>query len=164
MTKPWHDCPPCPKCGLHGVTKHLYFGRMAPSQLACAGCGVIWDCTPEERAQAERADAAWEREQEIQAAAGPLYDAIKLHMRAHGGDPDRRLDLGSPELEAAIASMGGLEDAIRELVTRAHEGGKAAERAVSAPVHDRCHVCITCGRAWGGDCDNGRLPPLEPSS
>lgn len=63
--KPWHDCPACPACKARvAITEVPSTGEpLPPPQLACPACGHEWTATPEERAQAEAADAAWESEQ-----------------------------------------------------------------------------------------------------
>jgi hypothetical protein len=63
--KRWLDTPQCPRPGCRGpgVTYCMHTGPIAAPGLRCAACGQQWDATPDERAQAERADAAWEAEQ-----------------------------------------------------------------------------------------------------
>ena len=51
-----HDCPACPKCGLTVVVTTSVVGR-----LYCPACGHRFQGTPEQVAQAENADAAWEK-------------------------------------------------------------------------------------------------------
>lgn len=67
---PWHDCPPCPKCGLKLGTPIEQGGRAYRDEdLFCPACGDGWVGTPPEVAQAKRAWTAWEAEQERQEAA-----------------------------------------------------------------------------------------------
>jgi hypothetical protein len=40
----------------------MHTGPITAPGLRCAACGKRWEATPEERAQAERADAAWDEE------------------------------------------------------------------------------------------------------
>lgn len=66
--KPWHDCPPCPDCGLNcsvpaRVDRH--HSGPAESTLKCPACGLGWVGSAEDVAQAERAQAAWEQQQEM---------------------------------------------------------------------------------------------------
>jgi hypothetical protein len=57
------DCPVCPSCGLPCGTKRMDHVRNRRGFLACAACGHDWRATIAERAQALRADTAWERMQ-----------------------------------------------------------------------------------------------------
>ena len=58
---PWCDCPPCPGCGRNtGIVEDHGGAVMASPLLYCPACGHEWDATPEDRAQAERAQTAWE--------------------------------------------------------------------------------------------------------
>jgi hypothetical protein len=65
--KPWHDCPKCPHCG-GTVAMPIRAARdgwnhradVEKDNLACPACGSGWVGTPEEVAQAERAQLAWE--------------------------------------------------------------------------------------------------------
>lgn len=60
--KPHHDCPQCPHCGLGCMAYDRDYRPLPAPRLWCPACGRQHDATPEARAQAERADAAWERE------------------------------------------------------------------------------------------------------
>ena len=73
--KPWHDTPTCPleraeeTCG--GPLTAADPG-LADGWLICCGCGRKSAATPEQVAQARRADVAWEREQSrVGALRGP---------------------------------------------------------------------------------------------
>jgi hypothetical protein len=61
--KPWHDCPKCPHgCGSIGVPIRAanWNHRANPGErIVCPNCGRGWVGTPEEVAQAERAQLAW---------------------------------------------------------------------------------------------------------
>lgn len=62
--QPWVDCPACPQCKAR-VALSRHDDDVTPldgTQLRCPNCCVVWTATPAERAQAEAADAAWERE------------------------------------------------------------------------------------------------------
>ena len=64
MGEPWHDCPACPHCGDRVcVTYDRDFRPLPAPQLWCPACGKTHDATPEARAQAERADAAYAEHQ-----------------------------------------------------------------------------------------------------
>lgn len=66
--EPWAGCPPCPQCKAHCGTREGQFTATAyarsqgPSWLSCSHCGATWEASPEDVAQAERADAAWTAE------------------------------------------------------------------------------------------------------
>ena len=64
MGSPWTDCPACPKCrATAGSSEDSETGRaLRGTVLQCKACGFAWTGTRSERAQAERADAAWEAE------------------------------------------------------------------------------------------------------
>ena len=56
------DCPPCPACEAPVGVAHNQGGEALPSPLLyCPGCGHRWFGTATERAQAEGADAEWQR-------------------------------------------------------------------------------------------------------
>lgn len=63
--KPWHDCPACPKCNSTvGTPARLeepgrWYGP-DDATLFCPACGTGWVGSPEDVAQAEKAQAAWE--------------------------------------------------------------------------------------------------------
>lgn len=66
MTTPATNSPTCPRdrCGGPLVTYEAEQESPVPADLLrCAGCGRYSDATPEMRAQAEAADAAWAAEQ-----------------------------------------------------------------------------------------------------
>lgn len=66
MTTPATDSPTCPRerCGGPLVTYEAESEAAVPAGLLrCAGCGRYSDATPEMRAQAEAADAAWFEDQ-----------------------------------------------------------------------------------------------------
>ena len=53
------DCPYCPSCARPcGSTEHAYGNNTGA--LTCGACGEQWECTRAERAQAVRADRAYE--------------------------------------------------------------------------------------------------------
>lgn len=63
----WHDCPACPNgCGHVGMpiraARDGWNHRADPDKhnLVCPACGSGWEGTPEDVAQAERAQLAWE--------------------------------------------------------------------------------------------------------
>ena len=70
MTAAHHDCPACPACALRvGVALGRDATTVLPSPwLYCPACGHRWRASAEDRAQAERADAAWAAEQARQYA------------------------------------------------------------------------------------------------
>lgn len=66
MTTPATNSPTCPRdrCGGPLVTYEAEQESPVPAGLLrCAGCGRYSEATPEQRAQAEAADAAYEAEQ-----------------------------------------------------------------------------------------------------
>ncbi len=66
MTTPATDSPTCPRarCGGPLVTYEVEQESPVPEGLLrCAGCGRYSEATPEQRAQAAAADAAYEAEQ-----------------------------------------------------------------------------------------------------
>lgn len=64
--KPWLDCPVCVEC--HAPTMCSRDGEtdepLPGTSLECRACGARRRGTEGERQQAERADAAWEAEQQ----------------------------------------------------------------------------------------------------
>lgn len=58
--KPWHDCPPCEKCGLAVCV----LGDGGGVHLHCPSCGHRWHGTEAEREQARKADEAWRKQEE----------------------------------------------------------------------------------------------------
>lgn len=65
--KPHHDCPSCPECALAvGVGYDRDDVPLPPPGLWCPACGCLWQGTAEDRAQADRADAAWQVERKRQ--------------------------------------------------------------------------------------------------
>lgn len=77
MTDPTTDCPPCPACSMPTGIAEGYDCETLPSTLLrCAACGNLWDGTAEERAQAERADAAHEASIRAEERAG-LWGAVR---------------------------------------------------------------------------------------
>lgn len=54
------DCPPCAACQLPcGVTYDRDERPLPAPRLWCPACGHQWDARAEDRARAERADAAY---------------------------------------------------------------------------------------------------------
>ena len=65
VTAPWCDCPPCASCGATaGITVDRNDRPLPPPWLWCPACGHRWEASAEDRAQAERAQAAWDRHQD----------------------------------------------------------------------------------------------------
>lgn len=59
------DCPTCPRCGSStGLSVDHNDNELPPPRLQCAACGHQWTGTLDERAQADRAQAAWERQRD----------------------------------------------------------------------------------------------------
>ena len=76
--KAYLDCPTCPLCASRtGIPGRLY--DLGDKQLVCAACGQSWDGTPEQVAQAERAQAAWERREDGQ--PGPRAAVVRRRRR-----------------------------------------------------------------------------------
>lgn len=77
--KPWMRCPTCPSCGSAcgiGWTQHMAEKTM----LRCAACGADWTGTPEQIAQAEAADLAWEK-REANEARGPRQFVVRRRRK-----------------------------------------------------------------------------------
>jgi hypothetical protein len=72
MIEPWHRTPQCPACGCPSVPSEraMRGDERPPGKMGCLGCGITWDGTPEQIAQAWRAERAWDREQERQKRDG----------------------------------------------------------------------------------------------
>jgi len=65
MTAPWCDCPPCVKCGTEvGIPTDRDENPLPPPWLWCPACGHRWEASDKDRAQADRAQAAWDRHQD----------------------------------------------------------------------------------------------------
>ena len=80
--KPWHDCPPCQKCGAHVATPQAVSGRHGvitdPSALYCPACGADWiEPFPMRVAQAWWSHGAYEATQSLEGrgAASPWRKA-----------------------------------------------------------------------------------------
>lgn len=76
--KSYLDCPTCPYCGSAtglGPTQHPLGDR----SLLCAACGKDWIGTPEQIAQANCADRAWDLRQD--AAKGPRMAYVRRRAR-----------------------------------------------------------------------------------
>ncbi len=88
--KPWHDCPKCPHCGCSvGIPKRAWDWnhRADPGDdLACPACGGGWVGTPEDVAQAERAQTAWEAEKMRDAARAKAAEDRARYERAMRGE------------------------------------------------------------------------------
>jgi hypothetical protein len=102
MTTPATNSPTCPRdrCGGPLVTYEAEQESLVPAGLLrCAGCGRYSEATPEQRAQAEAADAAWKAEQEESEAR------IKAELRPFIG----RLNTAEVRDEAIVAVLGAVK-------------------------------------------------------
>lgn len=73
--RPEHDCPKCSYCGGPGVPPRAWTWNHRADKhkghnLACPACGSGWVGTPEEVAQAERAQLAWEAKERAEVENG----------------------------------------------------------------------------------------------
>jgi hypothetical protein len=86
------DCPTCPLCGSRtgiGHLQHMSDRKM----LRCAACGNDWIGTEEQVAQAERADASWEKRSDER--RGPRAAVVRKRARR----PTEQLGLFVPKKE-----------------------------------------------------------------
>lgn len=88
----WHDCPKCPKCGdsvgmpirvaveSRGGWNHR--ADVEADNLCCPACGAGWVGAPEEVAQAERAQLAWEAKERAEATneRRGFYEAMRAEV------------------------------------------------------------------------------------
>jgi len=69
VTAPWCDCPPCASCGTEvGIPTTSDGSPLPPPWLWCPACGHRWEASAEDRARADRAQAAWDRHQDEEKA------------------------------------------------------------------------------------------------
>jgi hypothetical protein len=124
---PWHDTPTCPlersgsPCGGPLTAADELLG---PGELWCCACGCKSAATPEQVAQAKRADAAWEVEQD-------------RSFRKLGEErlQDGALTLGMVREAVAFLDANGIKpdaDGMLSLpVVRCQECGEAGAKACS---------------------------------
>jgi len=125
---PWHDTPTCPlersgsPCGGPLTAADELLGS---GELWCCACGRKSEATPEQVAQARRADAAWEVEQ----------DRSEIRHWLTYGDELLRLEVEALTLAAMRVEVDGwthgeIRDAVAVVLAAA--GWKVGESALTA--------------------------------
>lgn len=101
------DCPVCPRCRAPVlIPAHPETGDPLPAgQLWCPACGEYRPCSPEERAQADRAEAAWEQRLQREEAERDRKRAVEAQRRALSEALGREVPLPPEQPERPAAPV-----------------------------------------------------------